>query len=87
MVLQVGQVQGTRGCLLGQLAVFCWSGRIVSSSGYCHVLHSIVACAVDVGGELYQLKALEKSSRITSTGNELTDSRRVRGAEQDLQRS
>ena len=54
MVLQIGQVQGTRGCLLGQLAVFCWSGKIVSSSGSCHVLHIIAACAVDVGGELYQ---------------------------------
>ena len=54
MVLRIGRVQRTRGCLVRQLAVFCWSGWIVSSSASCYVLRSIVACAVGIGGELCQ---------------------------------
>ena len=34
--------------------MFCWSGRIVFSSGSCYVLRSIAACAVGVGGEFCQ---------------------------------
>ena len=52
MLLRIGQVQGTRGCILGQPAVYCCSGRIASSSVFCYVLRSIAACAVGVDGEL-----------------------------------
>ena len=53
-VLLIEQLQMTIVYFLASLAVFCRSGRTVSSSGYYCLPRSIVPYAVNVGGELFQ---------------------------------